>query len=52
MYVYVYGWGCGPKTENFTKFLSINASHRRIICTIFTKFSQIVGSFVLGHELK
>ena len=27
-------------------------SHRRILCAIFTKFSLIVGSFILDHVLK
>jgi len=36
----------------FTKFCHINASHWRILCTIFTKFSGIVGIFLLGHMLK
>jgi len=36
----------------FTKFWNINVSHRRILCAIFTKFSLIVGSFILDHVLK
>ena len=36
----------------FNNFRNINASHRRILCTISMKFPQFVGSFLLGHILK
>ena len=54
----VQGWenGAGKKPRKFNqifaKFCHINASHWRILCTIFTKFSGIVGIFLLGHMLK
>jgi len=36
----------------FTKFWNINFLHRRIPCTIFTKFSRNVDSFMLAQVVK
>ena len=43
---------CGPQLESFGKFWNLIVPHWRISCTIFTKFSRIVGFFVLNYVLK
>ena len=51
----VHGRGVGAKNAkfylHFTKFRNINASHRRLSCMIFTKFSPI-GELLAGSCVK
>jgi len=47
-------WGPKPMEFNeiFTKFRNINASRWHILCTVFTEFSAILESFMLGGVKK
>jgi len=42
----------GPKTENFYQILENQRLVPAYLCTICTKFSGFVGSFMMGHMLK
>ena len=47
------GVGCEhTKQKIFTKFRNMNAPHRRISCTIFTKFFIVCGQFFLSNHFE
>ena len=48
----VQGWCGAQKLKIFTKFWKISALYQHTSCTVCTKFSVFVGSFMMGHILK